>query len=73
MTTYVQIQINNDPRLKRFIRENPIWYKYLNRNPDNFKLFFSEMKNKYKLNTSDKIRKTMENLSLIESVLNALK
>ncbi len=73
MTTYVQIQINNDPRLKRFIRENPIWYKYLNRNPDNFKLFFSEMKNKYKLNTSDKISKTMENLSLIESVLNVLK
>lgn len=73
MTTYVQIQINNDPRLKRFIRENPIWYKYLNRNPDNFKLFFSEMKNKYKLNTSDKISKTIENLSLIESVLNVLK
>lgn len=73
MTIYVQIQINNDPRLKRFIRENPIWYKYLNRNPDNFKLFFSEMKNKYKLNTSDKISKTMENLSLIESVLNVLK
>ena len=73
MTTYVQIQINNDPRLKRFIRENPIWYKYLNRNPDNFKLFFSEMKNKYKLNTSDKISKTLENLSLIESVLRVVK
>ena len=73
MTIDIQMRINNDPRLKRFIRENPIWYKYLNRNPDNFKLFFSEMKNKYKLNTSDKISKTMENLSLIESVLNVLK
>lgn len=73
MTTYLQIKINNDIRLKSFLRENPIWYKYLNRNPDSFKLFYSEMKNKYKLNTSDKISKTMENLSLIESVLNVLK
>lgn len=73
MTTYLQIKINNDIRLKSFLRENPIWYKYLNRNPDSFKLFYSEMKNKYKLNTRDKISKTMENLSLIESVLNVLK
>lgn len=73
MNIDIQMRINNDPRLKSFIRENPIWYKYLNRNPDNFKNFFTNMKDTYKLNTSDKISKTMDNLSLIQSFLNVLK
>ena len=34
MTTEVQLKINSNPRLISFIRENPIWYKRLNRNPD---------------------------------------
>ena len=73
MTIDTQIKINKDQRLKRFIRENPIWYKYLNRNPDNFKAFFNDMKDKYKLNTSDKISKTMDNLSMIQAFLDVFK
>ncbi len=73
MTIDIQMRINNDPRLKRFIRENPIWYKYLNRNPDSFKNFLINMKDTYKLNTSDKISKTMDNLSMIQAFLDALK
>ena len=73
MTIDIQMRINNDPRLKRFIRENPIWYKYLNRNPDNFKSFYNSMKDTYKLNTSDKISKTMDNLSMIQAFLDVLK
>ena len=61
MTIDIQMRINNDSRLKTFIRENPIWYKYLNRNPDSFKYFISDMKKTYKLNTSDKISKTIDN------------
>lgn len=73
MTIDIQMRINNDPRLKRFIRENPIWYKFLNRNPDSFKNFLINMKDTYKLNTSDKISKTMDNLSMIQAFLDALK
>ena len=73
MTIDTQIKINSDLRLKTFIRENPVWYKYLNRNPDSFKMFFANMKDTYKLNTRDKISKTMENLSLIQSFLDILK
>ena len=32
MTVDLQLKINSDPRLKSFIRENPVWYKRLNRN-----------------------------------------
>ena len=73
MTIDIQMRINNDPRLKSFIRENPMWYKYLNRNPDNFKNFFTNMKDTYKLHTSDKLSKTMESLSLIQSFLDVIK
>ena len=73
MSIDTQMRINNDPRLKQFIRENPIWYKYLNRNPDNFKSFVTNMKDTYKLNTSDKISKTMDNLSMIQAFLDVLK
>ncbi len=73
MTIDIQMRINNDLRLKKFIREKPIWYKYLNRNPDIFKNFISDMKATYKLNTSDKISKTMDNLSMIQAFLDVLK
>ena len=73
MTIDIQMKINNDYKLKTFIRENPIWYKYLNRNPDSFKDFVSNMKDIYKLNTSDKISKTMDNLSMIQAFLDVLK
>lgn len=73
MTIDIQMKINNDPRLKSYIRENPIWYKYLNRNPNNFNNFYHSMKDTYKLNTSDKISKTMDNLSMIQAFLDVLK
>ena len=73
MTIDIQMRINSDPRLKKYIRENPIWYKYLNRSPDNFNNFYRSMKETYKLNTSDKISKTLDNLSMIQSFLEVLK
>ena len=54
MTVELQIKIASDPRQVSFLRENPIWYKRLNRNPYLYKEFISDMKDKYKLNPSDK-------------------
>ena len=73
MNIDVQMKLNSDQRLKRFIRENPYWYKYLNRNSDNFDGFVYDMKDKYKLKTSDKFSRTLENLSMIENILEVLK
>ena len=47
MTTDVQIKISSDPRLVSFIRQYPIWYKSLNRNPLLFREFNEDMKDKY--------------------------
>lgn len=73
MTVELQLKINNDPRLHQFIRENPIWYKRLNRNPNLFREFTLEMKDTYKLKTSDKISKTLDNISMLQAFLDVLK
>ncbi len=69
----LQYKINNDINLKRFLRENSYWYKYLNRNSNSFKLFEEDMKVKYKLTTVDKINKTIDNINMLQSFLDVFK
>lgn len=73
MTTELQIKIGSDPMQTSFIRENPYWYKRLNRNPNSYKDFIVDMKNKYKLNPSDKFNKMLNNISMIQTFLDVLK
>lgn len=73
MTFMLQNKINSDINLKRFLRENSYWYKILNRNEKTFPQFVEEMKIKYKLTTSDKINRTIDNISMIQSFLDVLK
>lgn len=73
MTTDVQIKISSDPRLVSFIRQYPIWYKRLNRNPLLFREFNEDMKDKFKIRPSDKLNKTLENISIIQAFLDVLK
>lgn len=73
MTYDIQNRINNDINLKRFLRENSFWYKRLNRNSASFPYFVEEMKVKYKLTTSDKINRTIDNISMIQGFLDVLK
>ena len=73
MTTELQIKIGSDPMQTSFIRENPYWYKRLNRNPNSYKDFIADMKNKYKWNPSDKFNKMLNNISMIQTFLDVLK
>lgn len=73
MTVELQLKINSDPRLKKFIRQYPIWYKLLNRNPLLYKEFVNDMKDKYKLKTSDRLNQTLNNISMIQTFLDVLK
>ena len=59
--------------LTRFIREYPIWYKYLNRNPDLFNNMIQDMKEKYKLTTSDRINNALNSISMLQSLIDVLK
>ena len=73
MITPLQLKINSDQTLTSFIREYPNWYKLLNRNPHLFNDFIRDMKDKYKLTTTDRINKTLTNINMIQSILEVLK
>lgn len=73
MTIEVQYQIKSNPMYQKFLRENSIWYKYLNRDPNNFTSFISSMKDKYELKPSDRFNKMLNNINLIQNFLEVLK
>ena len=73
MVIDLQNKIYSDINLKRFLYEESYWYKYLNRDYRYFDNFVKNMKNKYSLNTSDKLNKMLNNIGMIQTFLNILK
>lgn len=73
MSYEIQRRIDNDINLKRYLRENSNWYKRLNRSDDSFPYFVEEMKVRYKLTIGDKINRTIDNISMLESFIDVLR
>ncbi len=73
MTLELQFKMQNNPLLKRYLRENSYWYKTLNRDPTKFKDFVNAMKDKYELKPTDRINKMLNNISMVQMFLDALK
>ena len=73
MNLSLQYKINQDKRLKQFLRENSYWYKYLNRNERYYKDFVNDMKDKYKLKPTDRLNKMVDNINMVSSFLDVLK
>lgn len=73
MSIDLQYKIKNNLMYQKFLHENSIWYKYLNRNPLLFNDFISDMKDKYELKPSDRLNKVLNNISLIQNFLDVLK
>ena len=73
MSIDLQYKIKNNLMYQKFLRENSIWYKYLNRNPLLFNDFISDMKDKYELKPIDRLNKVLNNISLIQNFLDVLK
>jgi hypothetical protein len=73
MNLDTQFRIKSNTNYQRYIRENSYWYKILNRNPERFNDFENEMKEKYRLRTSDKIIDISDRLEFVKSVLSIFK
>lgn len=69
----LQNRIYLDNNLRRYLYEESYWYKYLNRDPGYFKEFTMAMKDKYKLTTSDKFNKMLNNINMLQAFLDAFK
>ena len=64
----IQYKIKNNKNYVRFLRENSNWYKYLNRDPVNFKFFEEEVKTIYQLRPADKINKVMNTIEMLQTI-----
>ena len=73
MQLNVKLEIDNNPNLRRYLKENSHWYHFLNRDPMYLKLMEEEMKKKYKLTPEDKLEKMNNNIALIKEFLSILK
>ena len=69
----LQMELAKNEKMAKLLKENSYWYKELNRTPESYKQFVSEMKIKYKLRPSDKVSEVIDNIDLISTVLQTLK
>ena len=73
MSLELQYKIKSNPMYHEFIRQNSIWYKYLNRNPNNFKYFVDAVKERYELKPSARFNKMLNNINMLQAFLDMLK
>lgn len=73
MSLEIQFKIKNDKNYLRFLRENSHWYKYLNRDVNNFKFFEEEVKTAYRLRPFDKIGKALDTFEMFQNLLSSFK
>lgn len=73
MSIDIQFKIKENPNYKRYLRENSHWYKTLNRDPSTFNTFVSEVKEAYGLRPEDRIKKTLDTLEIMQSLMSSFK
>lgn len=73
MDMKIKILLDSNPAYKRYLRTNSYWYKILNRNPEMIDNFIKEVKEKYKLRTTDKINDIIEKIDMISKFMNVLR
>lgn len=66
-------KINNDPKMHDFLINNSYWYKYLNRNSNNYKAFVDAYKSDKRNKRTNKVTQTIDTLDTVNSVLKILK
>lgn len=72
MSIESQFYLNNHLLLKKYLHENPKYYKYLNRDP-NFIIELEQiMKEEYKLTLPDKINKVKDKLDMLNTFIDIL-
>lgn len=73
MTLDIQFKLRSNPLYIEYLHQNSYWYKILNRNPNKFNDFVEEVKNKYHLRPTDKIKKALDTVDMLSSILSSFK
>lgn len=73
MDLYTINYIKNNPLVYNYLRENPEWYKALNRDGANIKKVEALSKKYYHQTPEDKIKKITQTISMLNNFLDVLK
>ena len=73
MNIKIQYMLDNDPLLKKYLREHSNYYKNIIRNPYFINEIIELTKKEYHLTVPDKLDKLKNNISLINTFMDVLK
>lgn len=65
-------KIKSNKKHYDFLRTHSYWYKYLNRDSNNYKYFISEYKKYSREVTTNKVNDTINNIDMMTNILNVL-
>ena len=65
-------KIKSNKKHYDFLRTHSYWYKYLNRDSNNYKLFLAEYKKYNREVTTNKVNDTINNLDMMTDILKVL-
>jgi len=73
MNLKTQFIVRNNFYIGKYLQENSIWYKYLNRDPSLLESMEREMKEAYRLTPKDKIEDFSRKIDFIQNFMDILR
>ena len=73
MNIELQIKLRSNPLYLKYLHENSYWYKILNRDSNKINEFIEEVKSNYHLRPTDKIKKAIDTVDMLTSILSSFK
>ena len=65
-------KIKNNKKHYDYLRTHSYWYKYLNRDSNNYKVFINEYKKYNREMTTNKVNDTINNIDMVTNILKVL-
>ena len=65
-------KIKNNKKHYDYLRTHSYWYKYLNRDSNNYKTFLNEYKKYNREMTTNKVNDTINNIDMMTNILKVL-
>lgn len=72
MSLDIQFKLKENSMYLKYLHSHSYWYKLLNRDPANFSLFISKLKEDYHLRPIDRINKTIDTIDMVSSIISSL-
>ena len=73
MTIDTQFKIKSNLLYVEYLHKNSYWYKVLNRDPKKIYDFIEEVKEKYHLRPTDRIKKTLDTIDMLSNIFASFK